>query len=168
VLRLTAGNGLLSGSDEVTITVNPEPAGTPGVIASPDFVSGGSSGGTGWSNAWTFTGPVSVSRFGGPRELHPLRVRARGTAARSVDPAGLTQIKLRFFYKRHSLEAGEYGSVEVNDGSGWSEVFRHEDPDAGQPHAAVLVQQLGVPDVGRLDRQRGSGGVRRAAKWPAR
>jgi hypothetical protein len=124
VLRLTANDGALSASDDVTITVKPARR----VIASDNFESGGFSGGSGWSGAWTRSGSTSITRYRAPRGRYQLQFVAASSAERSVDLAGVTEAKLMIWYKALSLEAGEFGVVEVNDGSGWREVLRHGDP----------------------------------------
>jgi hypothetical protein len=127
VLRLTASDSVLSSTDDVTITVKPKPE-PPRVLASENFETGNLSGGTGWSGFWTTSGRASVTRYRSPRRVYQLQLLAASSAERSLNLSGVTQAKLKFWYKGYSMGQGEFAVLEVNDGSGWKEKFRLGDP----------------------------------------
>lgn len=99
-------------------------SGMPITLASDDFESNNTSGGTGWSSNWSFTGPATITNQGTPRNgTYHLRLRSSGSvAARGVDMSGVTTPRLQFWWKADSLESGEYAIAEVYDGS-WHTVL---------------------------------------------
>lgn len=84
-------------------------------IAMEDFETGGSGGGTGWLSGWTFTGDASVVTADGPYQgSNHLRLRgSTGYAKRAVNLSGLSGLRLRFWAKVDSFEAGDTATLRL-------------------------------------------------------
>ncbi|MFH1647982.1 MAG: hypothetical protein ABID71_09975, partial [Chloroflexota bacterium] len=95
-------------------------------IAADDFESGGWSGGYGWLADWTQTGDSTVTTSGTPYEgsYHMLLQNNTGYASRSVDLSGHTNVRLRFWAKANSFEAGETAQALISpNGTDWTVVY---------------------------------------------
>jgi len=112
-----------NGTPFVTYTRYPAITTIPPVIASDDFESGGSSGGSGWLSAWDLQGDAAVVSLAQPHGgSYHLRLRRNtGLAYRSVNLSGTTSVRLQFWAKASSFEAGETATVSVSsDGVGYT------------------------------------------------
>ncbi len=95
----------------------------PPVIASDDFESGGTAGGTGWSGAWTFVGDVALVTNGKPHQgtFHLRLRRDTGVATREVNLASESSVAIQFWAKAKSFETGETATFSVSpDGSNFT------------------------------------------------
>jgi hypothetical protein len=94
------------------------------VIASDGFETGNFSGGTGWaSGAWTVAGDATVLSSSSPHSgTYEARLRSStGDLQRSVNIAGLTEVKLQFWSKVNSFEGSDQALVRVSpDGTNWT------------------------------------------------
>ena len=108
-----------------TFTPTPTPTATPRTIASDNFESGGWSGGTGWSGSWSRSASSSITSSGTPHggSYHLLLVSTNGQASRAVNMSGVSNARLRLWWKAKSFEGSEYALVLIYDGS-WRQVLR--------------------------------------------
>ena len=129
ILALAAGNGYTVGgadSDTVTITDND----VSGVVAEDDFESGDGSGGTGWSGPWTRSKDAVITAAGGAHSgAYHMRMTKTGVASRTADLTGQSNLTLSFWWKADSIEAGDYGTIEIYDGTGWRTLLTIQDGD---------------------------------------
>lgn len=94
-------------------------------IASDDFESGGWSGGSGWLYDWYDEGDARITGDGMPHggSYHLRLRRASGYVDRAVNLAGQTNVRLQFWAKADSFEAGEYAECLVSpDDVNWTTV----------------------------------------------
>jgi hypothetical protein len=102
------------------------------IIASDDFESGGWSGGSGWSAAWTQSGDASIVTTDSPYEgsYHFMLQSNTGYAKRSVDLSGHPSARLQFWAKANSFEGSEAAYCKISsDGSDWTTVKTWADGD---------------------------------------
>jgi hypothetical protein len=87
-----------------------------GETAADDFESDSFSGGTGWAGAWTTVGSASVESAGGPFEgsFHALLTDGTGQMAREANFGTSTDVRIRFWAKVDSFEAGDASSCSVS------------------------------------------------------
>ena len=123
--------------------LGPPGAAAPVVIAQDNFESGDFTGGLGWATSWAILGQSDVVSKGSPYEgsFHARLRRGNGRMERTVDLTGRTNVRLQFYAKASSFEAGETATCSVSpDGASytvvrlWSDgedddVYRFEDID---------------------------------------
>ena len=114
------------GSNPTPTPINP--TATPGsgdTIASDSFENG-TGGGYGWNGSWSLSGQsvIVTNSSNSVDGTHHLRLRsANGLATRYVNMSGVSNGRLRFWWRANSFESGEEAYVRVNDGSGWSTIM---------------------------------------------
>ena len=94
-------------------------------IASDNFESGGWSGGSGWSDNWTYGGTSSVTTTGTPYQgsYHLMLQNSDGTARRSVDLSEQGVVHLRFWAKADSFEGSENARARISsNGVDWTTI----------------------------------------------
>jgi hypothetical protein len=102
-------------------------------IASDNFESGGWTGGSGWSGAWTNSGDSSVVSSGTPYEgsYHLMLRSSTGAVSRSVDLSKQVSARLRFRAKFKSFESGETATCDVSsNGADWTTAYTWTDADS--------------------------------------
>lgn len=103
----------------------PGGASPPTIIAADDFESSNWSGGSGWLYDWSRSGSVSIVTTDSPHEgIYHLQLRSSSDyAARAVDLSGRTNVRVQFWAKANSFEAGEYAQLLVSpNGTTWTAV----------------------------------------------
>ncbi len=100
-------------TDSVDVTVRNRPAAT---LAFDGWESNSSSGGTGWRGNWTRSGDQAIVTSDGPHGgARHLRLRqSSGYARRSVNLAGASGVRLRFWAKVVSFEGSDQALVRVS------------------------------------------------------
>ena len=58
-----------------------------------------------------------------------MRMSKAATASRVVDLSGESGLMLSYWWKADSIEAGEYATIEINDGTGWYTLQTINDSD---------------------------------------
>ena len=120
-----------------------QPTPPPFRLAWDDFESGDFSGGSGWLGPWITAGDAAVVSVQAPYEgtFHLQLRRADGYVDRSLDLSGQTNVRIQFWAKAQSFEAGEYAELLVSpDGSDFTtvrswvdgeddDIYRREDID---------------------------------------
>lgn len=94
----------------------PPGAGAATVLATDDFESNSFTGGTGWTAAWTTGGSASIETTGGPFEgtYHALLAAGTGQITREASFGTSTDVRIRFWAKVDSFEAGDTASCSVS------------------------------------------------------
>ncbi|MEE8104605.1 MAG: PKD domain-containing protein [Planctomycetota bacterium] len=131
-----------SDNDMTTATIGGQAG--PVTFAIDDFESAGFDGGTGaWTGSWTTSGDVTM-RTGadGPHSgnSHVRLRRGTGFMERTVDLAGATDVKLRFWAKLSSFENGDEAEVRVSpDGTNWTVVHTFVNGDDDNTYRAYEI-----------------------------
>jgi len=104
----------------------------PQTVASDDFESGGWTGGSGWSDNWTYAGEAAVVTNAGPYGTYHLRLRnSTGAVSRSADVANAFITHLQFWAKVNSFESGDTAVCQVSsDNISWTTVHTWTSSDS--------------------------------------
>ena len=121
----------------------------PPIIASDDFESGGTNGGTGWSGAWTLAGDAAVIDKDKPHQgtFHVRLRRDTGVATRETNLSGKSNVRVQFWAKADSFEGSENATFSVSpDGTNFTILNTWVDGDDDKVYRffdiAVPVGQL--------------------------
>jgi hypothetical protein len=102
-------------------------------LADDDFESGGAKGGNGWLGEWTLKGSAGITDIGHPYDgkLHLQLTGPDGRAERAADVSKDPVVRLRFWAKAASLEAGENAACLVSgNGLDWETVYAWDEKSA--------------------------------------
>jgi hypothetical protein len=102
------------------------------ILSWDDFESGGWSGGSGWLSEWWHQGDAAVTTEEAPHGgSYHLRLRkSSGYADRPVNLAGRAGVRLQFWAKANSFEAGDFAECLVSpDDTNWTTVKTWVDGD---------------------------------------
>ncbi|MEX2140635.1 MAG: sialate O-acetylesterase [Pirellulales bacterium] len=119
-------------------------------VGSDSFEAGGFAGGyEQWSaSGWSTSGDAAIVDINAPHTgaNHAQLRSSTGELIRSVDTAGLGNVKLRFWSKLDSLESGDKAWVEVSgDGVSWATLREFVD---GEDTNIYRFHEIDVPNLG--------------------
>ncbi len=100
------------------------------VLGADHTDSGDGSGGTGWASSWSLNKNAKIlSRGSSHSGVYHMRMTKAATASRVVDLSGESGLMLSFWWKADSMEASDYGTIEIYDGTGWYTLLTIQDGD---------------------------------------
>ena len=115
-------------------------------IAYDDFETGTFSGGTGWNNAWTYSGDCVVTGLSSPIGSYHMRGQSGCDAVRNFDDNTYSEVFVSFYATATSLENGEYCRYYYYDGTTYHELMSltNGDDDGTHDYYSFNVTQYGV------------------------
>ncbi len=111
------------------------------IAVAADGFEDGLSGGLGWSDDWSLSGASALTTTGSPYagSSHLGLTGSDGSAVRTADLSGNTNLHLHLQWKANSFETGETAVIEFYDGTSWNTVLTISDgQDDNAYHAADL------------------------------